>query len=116
VDVPEARVIEDELWDAAHERLKTSRENYLCTTDGRLWGKPANGVESKYQLTGLAGCGTCGSNLVIRSRSHGRHRAFFYGCPRNLVNGCANDLEISMEMTDAAVLEIVEQELDDRTH
>jgi hypothetical protein len=110
VAVPDLRIVDDALWDAAYERLRTSRANYLRHTDGQLWGKPANGVESHYLLTGMAICGTCGGNLLIRSRSHGRRRAY-YGCPRNLVNGCTNDVEIPMEMADAAVLDIVEGQL-----
>jgi hypothetical protein len=35
----------------------------------------------------MAICGTCGASLLIRSRSHGRRRAFYYGCARNLING-----------------------------
>ena len=112
--VPSLRIVDDSLWEAAHERLRTSRQNYLRHTDGRLWGRPTNGVESKYLLTGMAICGNCGAGMLIRSRSHGRRRQLFYGCAANYLRGdqvCSNDLEIRMEMADKAILDVVEQEL-----
>jgi hypothetical protein len=45
---------------AAHERLQTSRQAYIRSTDGKLHGKPGNGIDSKYQMTGLVVCGWCG--------------------------------------------------------
>jgi DNA invertase Pin-like site-specific DNA recombinase len=46
IEAPELRIISEETWTAAHERLTTSRDTYLRSTNGRLWGKPTNGVES----------------------------------------------------------------------
>ena len=105
--VPALRIIDDALWEAAHERLGASRLNYLRHTDGKLWGKPANGIESKYLLTGMATCGACGGGMLVYSRSHGKRRAFFYACPRARVALCRNDLEVPMETADAAALEII---------
>lgn len=99
--------MDDDLWNSAHDRLGASRLNYLRATDGKLWGKPANGIESKYLLTGMATCGTCGGGMLVYSRSHGRQRAFFYGCPRARVELCRNDLEVQMDTADAAALEII---------
>ncbi|MGH9239791.1 MAG: zinc ribbon domain-containing protein [Vicinamibacterales bacterium] len=104
----------DEQWGAAHERLRGSRQNYLRHTNGRVWGRPANGVESKFLLTGMAICGACGAGMLIRSRKANRQRAFFYGCAANHQRGeaiCANGLEIPMAIADSAVLEIVEQSI-----
>src|SRR5207244_12322030 len=67
VPMPELRVVDEDTWLAAHERLATSRQNYLRHTDGRLWGRPANGVESKFLLTGMAICGQCGAGMLIRT-------------------------------------------------
>ena len=69
---------------AAHERLSGSRLNYLRKTDGRLWGKPANGIESKYLLTGMATCGGCGGAMISYPRTYGspghRKRVLVYAC------------------------------------
>ncbi len=109
------RLVSDELWQAAHERLATSRQNYLRHTDGKLWGKPANGVESKYLLTGMATCGACGGGMLIYPRTHGspghRQRVYVYACPRARVDLCANDLEVPMPVADAAALGIITDEV-----
>ena len=102
--MPALRIVSDEQWDAAHERLRTSRLNYLRHQDGKLWGKPANGIESRYLLVGLSACAECGGGLQVYSRSHGRQRAFFYGCPRSRVDLCTNNLEVPMATADAAAL------------
>ncbi len=41
----------------AHERLAGARALYRRARPGQLCGRPANGIESKYLLTGLAACG-----------------------------------------------------------
>jgi site-specific DNA recombinase len=69
------RIVDDVTWAAAHERMATSRLNYLRTTNGQLFGKPASGVESKYLLVGMSLCGECGGGLQVYSRAHGRSRA-----------------------------------------
>ena len=113
--LPALRIVDDELWEAAHERLGASRLNYLRATDGRLWGKPANGIESKYLLTGMVTCSGCGGGMLIYPRTHGspghRKRVFVYACPRALVSLCANDLEVPMAMADAAALGIIADEV-----
>lgn len=74
VPVPHLHIVSDALWTAAHERLDTSRRSYLLGAEGRLWGKPANGVESKskYLLTGMAVCGMCGGahDGVVDPQAH----------------------------------------------
>lgn len=100
---------------SAHERLGASRLNYLRETDGKLWGKPANGIESKYLLTGMATCGECGGGMLIYPRTHGspgaRKRVYVYACPRARVDLCRNDLEVPMPMADAAALGIIADEV-----
>jgi DNA invertase Pin-like site-specific DNA recombinase len=108
-DAPQLRIVSDDLWEETHERLSSSRANYLRHTDGKLWGKPANGVESKYLLTGMASCGECGGGMLVYSRkgTTGKSRQFYYACPRARVGVCANDLEVSMGMADATAVAIV---------
>ncbi len=60
-EAPHLRIVEDALWEAAHDRLNDARERYLRGTDGRLYGRPARGVESKYLLLrGSPGVGNAG--------------------------------------------------------
>ena len=72
VPAPKLQLVSDELWTTTRARLNEARESYLRSTGGRLWGRPVNGVASKYLLTGLARCGCCGGSFEVQSRSHGR--------------------------------------------
>jgi len=80
IDAPQLRSVTEDVWDAVHARLDASRRQYLRGTKGQLWGRPARGVESKYLLPGLARCGSCNGSIYVKSRSHGKRRAYFYGC------------------------------------
>jgi site-specific DNA recombinase len=107
-------IVSDEVWQAVHGRLVSARQAYLRGTHGQVWGRPPSGVESKYLLTGMATCGACGATLHVRSRSHGRRRAFFYGCTAHHHRGpsvCRNDVELPMVETDEALLTTVEAQL-----
>jgi len=108
------RIVSDEAWQAVHDRLASARQAYLRGTQGQVWGRPPNGVESKYLLTGMATCGGCGATLHVRSRSHGRRRAFFYGCTAHHHRGssvCRNNVELPMVETDEALLMTFEAQL-----
>jgi Recombinase len=48
------RIVPESLWQAVRERFRDTRASYLRATNGQLWGRPANGIESRYLLTGLA--------------------------------------------------------------
>ena len=110
IEAPELRIVDETVWTAAHGRLARARQTYLRGTNGRLWGRPVGGVESKYLLTGLARCGVCGGGLYVKSRSHRYHRAYFYGCTAYHKRGstvCPNGGEIPMTRADDVVFEAV---------
>ena len=111
---PELRIVSDQQWHAAHDQLRTAKETYLRSHKGQLWGRPANGIDSKYLLTGLGECGACGGSICVRSRSHGKQRHFLYVCMNYHLRGravCANSLEMPMERSDRAVLEFFERKV-----
>lgn len=114
VPAPELRIVTEAEWTAAHERLANTRDTYLRTTKGQLWGRPLNGIAAKYLGTGLMLCGQCGAALEVRSRSHGRKRGFFYACSaynRKGTTVCQNNTWIPMERADAEILNLLEREL-----
>jgi site-specific DNA recombinase len=114
IPAPSLRIVPEALWNAAHERLEGVRQTYLRATDGRLWGRPMSGLEAKHLLTSLARCGSCGGTMVVRSRQHGKRRAFFYACSSFHHRGkavCPNSLEMRLVDADAAVLNALEREL-----
>ena len=114
IEAPEQRIVSEAQWLAAHGRLEQTRQTYLRGTRGHLWGRPADGHESKYLLTGLSRCGLCGGTMIVRSRSHGRQRAYFYACSSFHHRGktvCTNSLEMRLQDADDAVLSALKREL-----
>jgi len=112
VEVPALRIIDEPLRRAVQERRQQAAQVYLRNTAGKLWGKPTNGVESRYLLTGMAVCGQCGSGLTVRSNG-GARRRFFYRCRAAAERGtvCANTMALPMALTDQAVLGYLEPAL-----
>jgi site-specific DNA recombinase len=84
VEQPALRIVPNDLWAAVQLRLAEQRQIYLRHTNGKLFGRPSNSVESRYLLTGLTACAACGSGLTVVSRPHGRKRAYFYQCLGNV--------------------------------
>ena len=114
VPVPHLQIVSPELWNEVQDRWKNVRQLYLRATDGQLHGRPTNGHESPYLLTGFTECKTCKGSLFIRSRSHGKRRAFHYACTTHYQRGpeiCAESMLLPMELLDRAILKTVEQDV-----
>jgi site-specific DNA recombinase len=110
VRAPTLRVVDDELWQAAHTRLASARSAYLRSTRGRVFGRPRTGAESKHLLTGFGRCGSCVGGMFVHTRGHGHkgERRGFYACTAYHKRGravCANHLEIRIEAADRAILD-----------
>jgi site-specific DNA recombinase len=113
-DRPDLRIVPDDLWRAAHERLAGAKDDYVRRNAGRSWGRPTNGTESKYLLTGLAQCGRCNGGLCVQTRSHGGRRAFFYACSSYYHRGrsvCDNGQALPMERINWEVLDAFRTDL-----
>jgi site-specific DNA recombinase len=114
-DAPELRIVSDALWRAAHERLIASRALYFQSTGGVAYGgRPANGLDSPYLLTGLLSCGACGGTMFAHRHGHQNRLHFTYMCTAHHVRGravCKNGLEATMPVADSAVLAAVERDV-----
>ena len=114
IAAPELRLVSADLWNQAHARLETARGAYLRGTNGRLWGRPTTGLESKYLLPGIAKCAVCGGGLLVTTRRQGQQREAFYGCSSHYYRGdsvCANSLRVSLPRVESAVLEAFERQI-----
>lgn len=114
IPAPQLRIVSNELWQEVQKRWTHLRKLYLRATDGRLHGRPTNGHESPYLLTGFTECKTCKGSLFIRSRSHGKQRAFHYACTTHYNRGpqaCGEPMLLPMALLDRAVLQTIEQEV-----
>lgn len=112
VPVPHLQIVSDEIWAEAQSRWNNVRAAYLRSTDGRLHGRPTNGCESRYLLSGFTECAHCRGSIYVRSRSHGSRRAFHYACQRHYMGGgCGERLLIPLEDLDRAVLGAIERDV-----
>ena len=114
IPAPNLRIVSDELWQQVHDRLQQQRGFYLRNNNGRLEGKPAQGTEAKYLLSGLARCACCNGSMAVKTRSHGKRRAFFYGCTAHHKRGkavCTNSMGVPMLARDTAVLKAIESDV-----
>lgn len=114
LNAPQLRIVPEELWERAHHRLAGAREDYIRRTGGRAWGRPVNGTESRYLLTGLAQCGSCGGGLFVNSRKHGATRGFVYGCSSYHLRGrqvCENRLLLPLPLVESEVLTAFREDL-----
>jgi site-specific DNA recombinase len=115
---PELAIVDETLWKAAQERMQASAEIYRQRTGGQAFGRPANGVESPYILTGLGTCAACGGSMAVLKRAHGprgnRRQVPFYGCMTRHLRGdaiCKNRLEVRLADAEEAVLTAVEHDV-----
>jgi site-specific DNA recombinase len=110
VPAPHLRIVTDEQWDDAHTRLSEWRCRCLRLKNGQVLGRPP-ATGTRYMLSGLLRCGTCGASMEARTRSHGRRRVPFYGCSAHFRKGssvCSNNVEIPMADAEDAILSTIE--------
>jgi site-specific DNA recombinase len=102
--LPGLRIVSDEVWTAAHNRLRNIRAQ-LGPQVGRRFGD----VDSRHLLAGFGRCAVCGGSFAAMSRPHGRQqRVFVYGCSANYKRGitvCDNNLQMRATIIEEAVLE-----------
>jgi site-specific DNA recombinase len=97
VERPELRIVDEALWQRAHERRPTTR--HAATAPGQ--GSP-------YLLSGLCACGLCGGGLIVSRKTGRRGRAqTLLICTRRRHRGdegCTNRWGVDVdELTDAVV-------------
>src|SRR6266849_6447902 len=117
VELPECRIVSDELWEAAHAALDRRASVFVPQIRALSEAEPIPQLTppSPYLLSGLARCTSCGGPIIAMSRHHGRRRGYFYGCAHNWKRGpaiCANNLHLPQAVLDEAVLDSMVQALD----
>ena len=95
-DVPELRIIPDDLWRAVQRRSAQQSQGF-----GKKIGRRA-----KYLLSGLLKC-ECGANYIVRNTTH-------YGCAAHHDRGpavCNNEKQAPRERLERVILERVFKEV-----
>jgi hypothetical protein len=99
VDVPELRIVSDELWQAAREQNRRVREKH---GPKQLGGMNRTQASRQYLFSGLLECGLCGKNMVITSGKAPNAR---YGCPNHRYRGvCKNNATIPQRKLEQQLL------------
>ena len=89
VDVPEWRIVPENLWTAVHARIAHIGKKFGAA---RLGGMNRTERSRSYLFGGLLVCGVCGSKIVIIS-GQGKRGYVRYGCPSHRYRGvCRNEL------------------------
>jgi DNA invertase Pin-like site-specific DNA recombinase len=117
IELPDCRIVSDELWEAAHAAL--DRRASVFVPQIRVVSEtepiPQLTPPSPYLLSGLARCTSCGGPIIAMSRHHGRRRGYFYGCAHNWKRGpaiCRNNLHLPQAILDEAVVDAMVHALD----
>lgn len=103
-EVPELKIIDDELWERVQARIKAQQE---ITATKKVHGKKAYGLPSKYLFSELLKCGVCGANYIVVNRTS-------YGCSQHKNHGapvCPNGLRIKRKTLEQDLLQGIKKEL-----
>jgi hypothetical protein len=94
-DIPEQRIVSDDLWNTVRDRLKIIHRLYGTESGGRPRGGRAAG--SPYLFTGLLECSLCHGSITIVSGLWKKRDDARYGCSMHAYSGgkvCTNGLLI----------------------
>jgi site-specific DNA recombinase len=101
-DVPELRIIDDDLWQAVKARHASVQRKWKAAEDDRRFNQFRR---PKYLFSGLTKCGECGAGFIVHSRE-------FLGCFGARDRGtCTNQLRISRLEVEARVLDALKTKL-----
>ena len=107
VEVPEWRIVPEELWQAVQER----RERLNASGVHRLGGMQRTERSRNYLFSGIMACGPCGGSFVICAGG-GKRGYVKYGCHTHKQSGmCDNKLMIRQDRLEAQLLAAIEQRL-----
>jgi site-specific DNA recombinase len=100
-EVPELRIIDDELWQAVKTRQRESADKYVNVTEAmrEAQSNRLNGLRRpKALFSGLIHCGVCGGPCSLRGQDR-------YACSARVTNGsCANTRTITRSDLEQRVL------------
>jgi site-specific DNA recombinase len=101
-DVPELRIIDDEVWQAVQTRYASVQRKWKAGPEGRRFNQFRR---PKYLFSGLTKCGECGAGFIVYSREQ-------LGCFGTRDRGtCTNKLTISRHEVEERVLSALQDKL-----
>jgi DNA invertase Pin-like site-specific DNA recombinase len=110
-DMPELRILDEELWHRAQERRARSKIRGAAVGAGIARGHSVGGGP-RYAFSGLLKCELCGSSLVIIGGSGEKNRT--YGCSGNKFGGspvCANAIGVRQTLLESKLCTPIKRDL-----
>jgi site-specific DNA recombinase len=104
-EIPEQRIVSDELWAAVRRRMEIVEKLYGCGPGQRPRGGRSAG--SPYLFTGLLECSLCHGSVTIVSGQWKKREDSRYGCSMHAFRGdrvCKNNLLISRNVLEEQLL------------
>ena len=104
-EVPEQRIVSEEMWAAVRERMALLQKVY-GRNDGTGLMR-ATAVRSPYIFSGLMKCSLCGANITVVSGRWLKRQDVVYGCPLNANRGsavCSNNARIRRNVLETQML------------
>jgi site-specific DNA recombinase len=101
-DVPDLRIVDDELWNGVQARYAGVQHKWKSAADGKRFNQFRR---PKYLFSGLTKCGECGAGFITYSREH-------LGCFGARGRGtCTNLLTIPRRELEQRVLRALQEKL-----
>ncbi|WP_426291590.1 recombinase family protein [Sphingomonas sp. TWP1-3-1] len=98
VAVPELRIVDDALFDAAHAEIERRKRAPQAAS-------PAGGTRARHLLSGLIRCSCCGANYTISGKD-------YYRCAGQKERGtCGNRVSVRKGPLETATLAILQEHL-----
>jgi Recombinase zinc beta ribbon domain/Recombinase len=97
------RIVEDDLWHAAHSRVEKTKQSYLRR--GHLLVGQVESTKGRYLLSGFLSCGLCGKPMIATRR--GRNQTLVYICRQHRERGdqaCTNTTGVPAAALHEAVI------------
>ncbi len=100
-EVPELRIVDDDLWQAVKRRQGEIKEQYadvIEATQSALANRLNGAHRPRHLLSGLLECGVCGGPYAMRGQDR-------YGCSNHIMTGaCSNGRGIRRSVIEERVL------------
>jgi site-specific DNA recombinase len=116
--VPHLRIIDEKLAAEVKQRVEQMAKVYLRSTGGKVGGRPDTGQASRYLLSGLVRCESCGSAMVVSSSHFGsgktRKKVKLYVCSGRHNRGpstCSNTARPRLEALESEVLKAIDHHI-----
>ena len=100
-DVPNLRIVSDELWQRVKCRQQASRN--IVSVEGEI--RPERARRPKHLFSGMLSCGTCGGGYTVVGKA-------YYGCANARNKGtCDNRLNIRRDQLETRILDGLKNQL-----